>query len=577
VSQVLAVVKILDKTTVNQAKVFCFLGIVLNLLDIVGIFLFATFASGVANLVQGNSSKTRLENFLGELLNDQLNTNSFLTVVAGAMLTALILKTTLSAILNKKLITFLAVEETKFALLTFRKYRSFGGDDFYSRTPEEFYYAISISSSRIFNGIIYPFIQLLTETFLLLLVFTLLLVVSPATTIVTTLLLAGSVTFIGNLAHRRTSNASKLIVESSVKTQEVARQTYEGFKELRITKDRDLLDAQFKKVRGDFAENQAKVIWFQQLPRYGLEALVIMSAALLVIYEISHSDIRTALVKLSLYMITVFRILPSFQRIQNSTLSITNGLIASKLAREIVSSKGNTQLKDEEEIDQPRDTAVARMLVSNLTYKYPDSKKPTLVDLSLDIEGNRIVGLSGPSGIGKSTFLDILTGIRKPNKGSVSFFNSQGKKVVPTIAYVPQKPFLLNDSILVNITLSGENSSEDIFKVRELFEVFFGKDSIAKKEERLSIDSIVRNGNNSLSGGQVQRIAIMRALFVKSDLIVLDECFSGLDSKVTKTIFRELRKQKAERTILVVSHSKVVLDLCEDSYFLGSKYLRRSK
>ena len=575
--EILAVLRILNRPTIYKLTIFCSLGILLNLFDLVGIFLFATFASGVANLVQGNSSNTRLENFLSDLTQFQFSTNTFLSMVAGTMLAALIIKTVASALLNRKVITFLSAKETEFALQTFKKYQSLKGEDFYGRTAEEFYYSVSISASRIFNGVIYPLTQLLAEIFLLLLVFSLLLVVSPAITTLATLFLAGSVFWIGRFAHHGTSIASKLIVKSSLKIQEIVRHTFEGYKELKNLQNWDLIDNNFETARADFSINQAKMIWYQQLPRYSLEAVVIISAAALTIYEVSNSDIRTALVKLSIYMITIFRILPSFQKIQSASLAITSGLIASRLSRDILSLKEDIELGNGGICNQPSNPIIAKISVSKISYHYPNSNNSTLSDLSFNIPGNRLIGLSGPSGIGKSTLLDILTGIRSPTTGSVRFLNSQNQELKPSIAYVPQRPFLLNDSILANVTLRLNNSNENIKKAKELFTVFFGHESIGQFNKKLSLDSNIEMGANSLSGGQLQRIAIMRALFTDADLIVLDECFSGLELKITKEIFQELRRKSLESSIIIVTHSKSILRLCDNTFNLSAKKMREYK
>ena len=84
-------------------------------------------------------------------------------------------------------------------------------------------------------------------------------------------------------------------------------------------------------------------------------------------------------------------------------------------------------------------------------------------------------------------------------------------------------------------------------------------------------------GTNSLSGGQLQRIAIIRALFTDANLIILDECFSGLDLKVTKDIFRELRRKSLKSSIIIVTHSKSVLKLCDKTFNLSAKRVAESK
>ena len=181
-----------------------------------------------------------------------------------------------------------------------------------------------------------------------------------------------------------------------------------------------------------------------------------------------------------------------------------------------------------------------------------------LQDVNFEIIKNKITGFFGDSGSGKSTILNILLGLLQPTKGQI-YIDDEIKQLNSLhwrkkIGYVPQNTFLLDDTIKNNITLKlnhepfDQKNFELSLKLSKVDE-FLGK--FQKREE-----TQIGERGNRLSGGQVQRIAIARALYNNPDILIFDEAFSALDKNLEENLIETIIKDLAKiKTIIVVSHN----------------------
>jgi ABC-type bacteriocin/lantibiotic exporter with double-glycine peptidase domain len=200
--------------------------------------------------------------------------------------------------------------------------------------------------------------------------------------------------------------------------------------------------------------------------------------------------------------------------------------------------------------------------------------------VNVEFSKNTIIGLIGASGSGKSTFVDLLAGLLKPTTGSIKVDSNYIKEdKFPewrnSIGYVSQKLFLIDDSISKNIALGM--SEAEINKVTL-------KDSIKRAELSQLISKLDKGVNSTvgeagakLSGGQLQRIGIARALYRKPDLLILDESTASLDKLTEKKIFKSLLKLKKDMTILIISHDFNNLSICDEIYMIENKKIIKTE
>lgn len=547
----------------------------INLLDLIGIFFFASFASGVFNLVEENNRKTRFEIFLSDRFLVDFNGVQLLVVMAVAMIFSFVFKSTLSAFINQRTLFFLAKREFYFATLVLKKYRKNNADTFYGKSPEEINYACGISISRIFNGVLFPLSQLLNDAALLFLVFLVLLYTSPSSTLLISTIVVVFITLISRKINIATANTSKLLVDSHVVTQESIREFYEGYREI-VTKDyANFNEEKFNKSRKQQATLQARLLWLQQIPRFSLEIVILISSALLSTFEFILNDTRTALIKLSVFIVTIFRILPSIQRMQTSTLSINSGLVAAQPALNILLQKTGQsfELKDNDIAHSSKSLKVTAIEFLDVSYKYLGSPMYAFDSIYSEIKTSQIVGLTGESGIGKSTLVDCMIGLRSLSRGSIIYRDEAKQSVRPVLAYVPQKPFIVNADLRTNISLQTNLSMNKELEMKSLFNFFFREIVEEEADISLTLESNLTSSSNSISGGQAQRIAIMRALLSHADIYFLDECLSGLSESMTRKIISFLKQNYPEQVFLLISHSISLLKLCDKAYKMSRNKL----
>ncbi|MES1218254.1 MAG: ATP-binding cassette domain-containing protein, partial [Bacteroidota bacterium] len=200
--------------------------------------------------------------------------------------------------------------------------------------------------------------------------------------------------------------------------------------------------------------------------------------------------------------------------------------------------------------------------LTNICFSY--DQQQVLNDFSFYIRKGDFIGISGDSGKGKTTVLNILLGFLQPSKGEVLINNKSACKediqaLWPFISYVKQQPFFIHDTILRNVTLEEDNHNST--KLQFALEA----SGIIKISERYpeGLDKMITENGKNISGGQRQRIAIARALYKDADLFILDEPFSELDEESECTLiqtFKELSLQG--KMVILITHNKKVLSAC---------------
>jgi ATP-binding cassette, subfamily B, bacterial PglK len=207
--------------------------------------------------------------------------------------------------------------------------------------------------------------------------------------------------------------------------------------------------------------------------------------------------------------------------------------------------------------EQERDAVTFSQVLQlkNISFSYND--KPLLKDIYLTINKGDIITIVGKSGAGKSTLLHIITQLLKPQQGYVSIdghkINTDDTSRLPGIfAYIPQDPFILEGSILDNITLGKNDYDTNVLK--DLLADFYMESVIDNLPQNW--DTFIGNNGHQLSGGQKQRIALVRALLQQPRILILDEATNQLESELEIKVLNRLKEMVKSKniTLLLVSH-----------------------
>ena len=205
------------------------------------------------------------------------------------------------------------------------------------------------------------------------------------------------------------------------------------------------------------------------------------------------------------------------------------------------------------------------MTAHDVSYRFPNADRDALTGVNLTIHAGRTLGITGGVGSGKSSLVLLLAGIAAPSSGTLTFNGVDATAIDPhayrgRIAYVPQEPFLFSATVAENIAMGSEQevSRDRIVAAARLAAV---DEDIARFPD--GYDTMVGERGITLSGGQRQRVAIARALVRDSDLLIMDDALSSVDSDTETAILTSLRTLQASRTIVIVSHRVSALKLAD--------------
>ena len=188
--------------------------------------------------------------------------------------------------------------------------------------------------------------------------------------------------------------------------------------------------------------------------------------------------------------------------------------------------------------------------IDDVSFDY--GSVPVLEDVSLKIYEDEFIGIIGPNASGKSTLLKLILGLIKPDKGKITVLHSEVKDLCGRIGYVPQHITFSRDfPITVNeVVMMGHIKATSRFYGYTAAE----KNAARQVMETLGIDNISKRQVGSLSGGQLQRVLIARALVCQPEILILDEPTANVDIKMEEDIFALLKNFSEHMTIIIVSH-----------------------
>lgn len=276
--------------------------------------------------------------------------------------------------------------------------------------------------------------------------------------------------------------------------------------------------------------------------------------------------------KLGVFFICIVRIMPSILRIYNITYTI-NFLKSSVslIKKEIVNEeKYNLEVSKENISNNPIN--IQKIEIKDLSYNYPASENSVIENLNFEFKKGKINTIIGSSGSGKTTLLNIILGLIKVEKGSLTVndknFTNQKLYENLKIGYVPQNIFLFDDTIKNNISFIDENINIDdaLERAANSSEILNFINSLPGRfEYRLG-----EKGSN-ISGGQMQRIGLARALYPDPDLIILDEFTSSVDLETEKKLMETLHKLKNDKLIIIISHREQTIKFSDNVLDLSKK------
>jgi ABC-type bacteriocin/lantibiotic exporter with double-glycine peptidase domain len=344
------------------------------------------------------------------------------------------------------------------------------------------------------------------------------------------------------------------------------------YKEILIFRKSKNFIFQFNKMNSHLAKCNMSFQFFQSIPRIWIEfSIVLIVTVITLVLTYLNYDKKNIFAILAVFSIFSFKIAPSLNRLINCIQSIRFGLpsigaLYSLFPRIEINS--NTKKLEFLELSKS-------LICDNLSYKYPDSPNIILQNLFLEIKVGQLIAVVGPSGVGKSTLVDLLLGLIKPTHGTIQVdgidISLSPEAWQHAIGYVPQEVNMLDSSFAKNITMDFSENSINTDKAIQSLKKAGLWDFISGLQRGLYTPIGERGG--LISGGQRQRLGIARALYQNAQLLILDEPTSSLDEKTTNDFIFSLKRISKNRIIIMITHNPNNMIYSDQVIYLDNKNL----
>jgi len=317
------------------------------------------------------------------------------------------------------------------------------------------------------------------------------------------------------------------------------------------------------------------------LSKPSFEIFMLLMLSIFLIYFLSNNLLNAKVIPMfGLYLAAAYRLVPSISKIVQSIQNIQFNLTCAKnLKNEILNFNEISKIK-KNKIDENKNIFQSKIEFKNLTFSYDMSsnkKENVLENINFDIKKGDCVGIAGDSGSGKSTLTDLLIGLQTPSSGeilvdgiNINQFVSNWQKL---LGCVPQEVFIVDDSLKKNIAFGVSEMNINDNKIAKCLELSNLKDFSMTLENNL--ETIIGERGARLSGGQKQRIGIARAFYNNPEILIFDESTNSLDLETEGKILSEIYSLKKEKTIIIISHKKNVLEKCDYILAIENKRLKK--
>jgi ABC-type multidrug transport system fused ATPase/permease subunit len=549
-----AVYTILNNQSKRRIRRIIPVYLLLALMDLLGVVLLASCGTIAFNLVSGDTRPSRVELILRGLIPFEVASSTLILTFAISAAVFLIAKTTLSAIVNFRMIRWLASQESQFSINLFDSLLKAPLAEIRKIGIGDAQWAIMIGSSRIVSGVVAPLIMVLGDIISILVLLATLLTATPFVTLVLIALLIMSQRVYSYWLRGKLNSYGHQTADKGSRLNEEIMQSFNAVKEIKIYSMSEKISKFFASERNIISSIGQKSSFLNSLFRYYLESIILFSAFFVVVFELYNSDLRRALTSLVLFMSVGLRIIPSLQRLQAITMSLqlSQGMTKNFFAlNKQLSTLTSEASKIHNDFNTKQSSGIGIEL-ENVCYSVnlEFQKQQILTNISARIEPGDFTAIIGTSGSGKTTLVDLISTLIDTSSGSINYFDEGGNSLPISrkqIAYCAQSPYVFDTSIEDNLAISM--SEFNLEKVNKIINYFDLNSLLAHSPNDNSI-SLSRR----VSGGERQRIGLARVFLSGRPISIFDEPTSALDKENMAKFLELLNANRGNTTQIVVTH-----------------------
>ncbi len=445
-------------------------------------------------------------------------------------------------------------------IISLRVYKEYLNKDilyFNKKFPVEITKIITFEVPRILERIIQPSFRLIVKIFLIFIITILIMIYNIKSSIIIFITVLLYYLFFNLIFKKKILLIGEHISTNQSKMFKATNETFNFIREIKIFKKASFFKSKFISASEEFYESLGKIAPIAMMPRIILENLFLIIVLIIISIlslNIGPDDISQIIISFSFYIICFLKLIPAFQNSYYEYANIKSANETLEIINEIYYNKEKNKYENEKDVKFNSD-----IHVDDISFNYEGKDKLIFKNVNFKVFKNQTYAIVGKTGSGKSTIVDIISGLIQISSGQINIdgnnFDLINKaKWQENISLVKQNFFGLNDSILHNIVLDEKYDQDKLMKVLSI-----SKLENFVKEKKEGINYIIGENGSKLSGGQKQRLSIARALYHIRDILILDEATSALDENTENYIIDAIEKNY-NLTLIVITHNKKIAD-----------------
>jgi ATP-binding cassette, subfamily B, bacterial PglK len=552
------VLSVYNKRDRSKLLIVALSQVFLAFLDLLGVALLGVIGALSVYGIQSKSPGNRINQIL-ELTNlNQFTFQQQVAILGGIAAFVLIFKTVVSAVLVRKTLFFISRRGALISSNLVRNLFSKSVINLNKYTNQEIIYAVTSGIENLTTRVVGSGLIIFSDFVLLLVLFTGLLFVNTSISL--------SIFFIFSMValalNRYMKSSSYKIgtdeVHLMVSSNERILEALNSYRELTVKNRRGFYIENITDLRMNLAEVMAKRGFMPNLSKYAFEITLIIGSFATAGIQFALYNSSQAIASLAIFLAASTRIAPAILRIQQSSIFLRSGLGSVEKTMEIINFARSGH--HDKLISTPKNFDHAdfqpSVSIKDLNFRYEANGNFSIQKLNLEIAPGSQVAITGSSGAGKTTLVDLILGVFSSNFNSVKISGldplSAFARWPGAVAYVPQNINIMNATIRENVSQGYEFDSLDENRIWESLTIAHLDEFVKSLPQ--GIDTHVGEFGNQLSGGQRQRLGIARALFTSPKLLILDEATSALDGETEALISQTIKELKGKCTVILIAH-----------------------